>query len=323
MFQIAFNESGNVHYLIARADCYAATGDNDLALTAFEWADEIESARPNEERYIESTIARLTPPPTAEPEAAVASAEPELRRPNGYIHLSSVYRMNDTFTPPVPMMDLNEPHAGGELGWIALRGPQENAPSLGLFVRAYGALETDGVNMDQDTLQGGVGLRLQPFDWLDLFVRGEWLFPIGRDAREGWMFSASHSWGVGGEWRGMDHPWIFADTHLNGSWLPSYEDHPEYVTGSAETRLGFALPLGERLALLPYGVASLRYHEEDGTPHDAIGEAGLGLGLRYWFAGDVPGTVDLLGEYRWFVVDDTSVPLSEDGTWMGRLVISR
>ena len=324
MFQIAFNESGNVYYLIARADCYAATGSEDLALEGFAWAAENNaSARAGERAYIESTMARLTPTP--EPDTAeVAAAEepPALREPNGYLYASSLYRMNDTFTPPVPMADLSEPHIGAELGWYPLRGIVDSIPDIGLFVRAYGALETDGVKMDDDSLQGGVGLRLEPFDALDLTLRGEWLFPIGGNAREGWMFSASHEWGVGGDWRGTAEPWIVATTELAGTWLPERDGFSEYVSGRAETTLGFALPLTEGVALIPHGVAAMRYSEDD-TMHNALGEAGLGLDLRFWFGGENQGTIDIIGQYRWFVLDDTALPLTEDGTWMGRVVVSR
>jgi hypothetical protein len=269
-------------------------------------------------------MARLAPAPAPE-ETQTAAAETEApapRRPNGYIHVSSLYRMNDTFPPPVPQADLLQPHIGAELGWFPFRNRAPDAPDLGLFVRAYGAVETDGVKMDEDSLQGGVGLRLQPFDFANLAIRGEWLFPIGRNAREGWMVSASNSFGVGGEWRGMAHPWLFAQTEMNGAWLPEYDGNPEYLSGSAETRLGFVLPLVNRLALIPHAVGAIRYSEDD-TTHNALGEAGLGLDLRYWFPGEVPGTLDVIGEYRWYFLDDTSLPLSEDGAWMGRVVISR
>lgn len=324
MFQIAFNESGNVYYLIARADCYAATGSEDLAREGFAWAAENEgAARASERSYIERTLARLTSAPQPDAAEVVAAHEPPaLREPNGYLYASSLYRMNDTFTPPVPMADLNEPHIGAELGWYPLRGIVDDIPDIGLFVRAYGAVETDGVKMDDDSLQGGVGLRLEPFDGLDLTLRGEWLFPIGTNAREGWMFSAAHEWGVGGDWRGMAAPWIVATSSLNGAWLPERDGFSEYVSGRAETTLGFALPLTERVALIPHGVAAMRYSEDD-TDHNALGEAGLGLDLRFWYGDRNQGTIDIIGQYRWFVLDDTTLPLSEDGTWMGRVVVSR
>lgn len=323
MFQAAFNESGNVHYLIARADCYAAYGYLAQAREGFAWALESRAAtRESERTYMAQSLLRLTEDPSADAAPAelesARDAAPPRRDSNGTFVASALYRTNDTYAPPVPQADLREPHIGAEWGWFPLRGRIEADHGLGIFVRAYGALEEDSTKLDDGSLQGGVGLRLSPLPFSDLTLRGEWLFPIGENAREGWMFSASQSWGVGGEWRSGGRPWVVANTDLDAAWLP---DDPEFVAASAETMLGIALPLGEGSALIPHGVAAIRY-SEDQLIGRTLGEAGLGLGLRLWPGGEsTHNTIDLTLQYRWFVLDDMPLPLEEDGTWIGRITL--
>jgi len=330
VFQVAFNESGNVHYLIARADCYAAFGSDDLALEGFEWARDSDTAtRAGEQNYISRTIARLGAEATtqladaAETELPEEMETTEPEEPNGYLYASAMYRMEDLGTVPVPQADLTLPHVGAEWGWYPLRGRLEAGHGLGIFARAYASVDTDSVRIQDETLQAGVGLRLQPFRFADLVLRGEWLIPIGEDAREGWMLSAAHDWGVGGNWRSTYVPWIIADTHLEAAWLP---EEPEFVSINGETILGLAIPMTERIAFLPHGVGSVRYSEDE-TMHEAVGEAGLGIGLRYWFDGGGndanEGAIDVLLQYRWFFLEDTTIPLAEDGTWVGRVIVRR
>ncbi len=325
MFQVAFNESANIHFLIARANCYLATDDADLALEGFEWAGASGAAMGSGVReFISQQIARLGDPvPAAEggPETVQGTqAPPELRTPNGYVSASALFRTNDTIPTPVPQADLNEPHVGAEFGWHPFWRDGERADDVALFARVFGALETDGVKVDEDTLQGGVGLSLRPFGFLDLVVRGERLIPIGEDALEGWLFSGSYNWEAGNTWLTADHPWWVAHTRLDAAWIP---EDPEYISASGETLFGAAIPIGERIALIPHGVAALRYSEDE-FEYNALGEAGVGLTLRHWFAGNTPArTMDISLQYRWFVLEDTVFPLEEDGAWVARLILER
>jgi len=332
VFQVAYNENPIVHYLIARADCYAARGHGDLAREAFALAQDIGSPMTASERqYIERTIARLDEAAGLQSSTLPADQgepQPELRdrstrEPNGYFEASALYRDQETLAPPVPQADLTEAHIGAEWGWYFGRGIMEGFHGFALFARAYGAVETDSVEIRDESLQAGVGLRLEPFRSADFVFRAEWLVPLGDDAREGWMMSASHQWGVGGDWRATSQPWVVANTYVDTAWLL---EEPEYMSASAETRLGIAIPIAARLALVPHGIAAVHYREDE-IDHDAYGEAGLGLGIRYWFDREHQegnrGSLDLDFQYRWYVLEDTITPFTEDGTFVGRITINR
>lgn|GEM_PF-1780055 len=326
MYQVAFNESTNVHYLIARADCYAATGETELALEGFEWAEESDTAtRPSERSYIARLLARLrgttvTDGDATETSSSASSGTENETPPNGYALVSALFRTNDVLPSPNALVDFNEPHVAAELGWHPFSRSGVLADDVTLFARAAASLETNGAKIDQDTIQGGVGLRLEPFSFADLTVRAEWLFPIGDDTYEGWMVSGEYNWGTGQEWQSTEYPWIFANTNLRASWLP---DEPEYVSASGETILGIAVPLGERVAVIPHGVATLRYNEDESI-YNALGEAGAGLTFRAWFNDGRPrGTMDWTVQYRWLVLEDTVLPPEEDGAWIGRLTVRR
>ncbi len=248
--------------------------------------------------------------------------EVEMLERNWYAYGSAVYRSSDINTSGLAQNDRDQSQLGAEVGWFPLRGRIGVARNLGVYARVFESFEPGTFELRDQSTQAGVGLRLKPFEFTDFVVRGERMIAIGDEARNAWLLSAAHSWGVGGDWRPTADNWTVASTYVEAAWIP---DDPEFVSGFGELFVGRAFPVARQLALIPHVVSSMRYSEDEFTQNLLV-EAGLGLGLRYWFDEDVytapRGTVDLQLQYRWYVLEDTDLPLSSDGSFVGRLIIT-
>ncbi len=246
----------------------------------------------------------------------------ELER-TGYAYGSAVYRSTDINASGLTGADRDQSQWSALVGWYPLRGRVSAGRNLSIFARAYQSFEPGGFSLRDETLQAGVGLRLQPFDSFGLTLSGERLIAVGDEARNAWLFSAAHGWGIGGDWRPTDRRWTVASSYLEAAYIP---DDPQVLSGFGELFLGQAFAIAPRLAVIPHVVASVRYSEDEFVTN-FLSELGVGASLRYWFDDtryQAPrGSIDFQLQYRWFAYDDTEIPLTDDGAVVGRVTISR
>lgn len=240
-----------------------------------------------------------------------------------YLYGSASYRSSDINSSGLPGNDRNQSQIGVEAGWYPLRGRVSWGRGFSVFARAYESFEPDSFELREESAQGGIGLRLQPFESFQFVLTAERLIAIGELARDAWQFTAAHGWGVGGDWRPADDNWWVANTYLEGAWIP---EEPSFMSVNGEATAGRAFRIAPHLAVIPHGVVSARYSEDEFV-QNFLGELGLGVSLRYWFDDSryhAPrGTAELQLQYRWYAYEDTAIPLTDDGTFLGRLVISR
>jgi tetratricopeptide (TPR) repeat protein len=158
-----------------------------------------------------------------------------------------------------------------------------------LFSRLFWSYDPDAwsFDIDEDSLQIGLGARYKPFSRHNLWLSLEHLFEIGDDTDNNWLARLSWSHTRGAGW------YLTPNGELPTSelYLTLYADvakffqHDEEWVLTGTTRLGWTFNRGPQWQLSPfaYGVAQGTF---DDDPMTAYVEAGAGLALRFRFRFD-------------------------------------
>lgn len=175
---------------------------------------------------------------------------------------------------------------------------------LEAYARLLWGLEPGSLRFDEDSYQGGVGVRYKPLADLNLFVSGERLFSVGSAARDAWMgrVQVSDSRGMAplpGE--GVGHySTVYGDAAAFSGPGPD-------AALFAEVRQGVSVPLGRGLRLAPH-VAGYGRWEEGEVPGGSYLEAGPGVSLRAELGSPRyrphVAVFELLVQYRWTELED-------------------
>lgn len=152
-----------------------------------------------------------------------------------------------------------------------------NGRTVTLFGRVLWGYEGAGLRLREDSLQGGVGLRVKPFSSHNLALSAERLFSLGAAARDDWMARLSFSWDRGASFDPFASGWTY---------LSFYGDVALVLPGdlylSGEIRAGRTFRLGGRWALTPHLLVAAARREETDVVADLF-EAGSGLSLKLLF----------------------------------------
>jgi tetratricopeptide (TPR) repeat protein len=161
-----------------------------------------------------------------------------------------------------------------------------NGKIFQLFSRLFWSYPPDAwsFEVDEDSLQVGLGARYKPFSHHNLFVSLERLFKIGDATENNWLARLSWSHTRGVDW----HSPQSGETTASVPYLALYADvakffqHDEELVLTGTTRVGWTFKQGKTWQFSPfvYGVAQGLIHD---TPITARVETGLGLSLRFRF----------------------------------------
>lgn len=168
-----------------------------------------------------------------------------------------------------------------------------------VFGRVLWNVVPQSLRFDEDSFQGGFGLRYKPLKTQNLWLQGERLVRFGENAIDSWLLRLLYSWDYGydlkfGEKR-WDYTYFYGDTayftRSPGTWAYYFEG-----------RQGITFNIRDRFLITPHVEADLRY-QDPLTSAGSYLEGGVGLSLRYLFYQPKyeihRGSFEVLAYYKW------------------------
>lgn len=206
--------------------------------------------------------------------------------------------------------DFRNTTQGGILGGvIPSQGGVELAfqpPVIGLrnerifqvFTRFLWNAPPGGLNVDSDSVQGGVGLRYKPFRKLDFYVGAERLFKVGGNAVNNWLLRASYGWNDGDEMKPGQSSWNYSTVYTD---LGYFTNDPGIVAFYGEMRQGYSFNFYDSLLVTPHLVLDGRTQNHDVSDISYL-EGGGGFSFRYFFNESrytsARSSIELLTQYK-------------------------
>ncbi|MGJ0427855.1 tetratricopeptide repeat protein [Methylobacter sp.] len=206
--------------------------------------------------------------------------------------------------------DFRNTTQGGILGGvIPSQGGVELAfqpPVIGLrnerifqvFTRFLWNAPPGGLNVDSDSVQGGVGLRYKPFRKLDFYVSAEHLFKVGGDAINDWLLRASYGWNDGDEMKPGQLSWNYSTVYAD---LGYFINDPGIVAFYGEMRQGYSFNFYDTFLVTPHLVLDGRTQDHDESNISYL-EGGGGFSFRYFFNESrytsARSSIELLAQYK-------------------------
>ena len=147
------------------------------------------------------------------------------------------------------------------------------------FVRVLWNIKPTSLRFDEDSFQGGVGLRYKPLKTQNLFLWGERLFKLGNNALDTWLLRMLYSWNYGYDLKPgkpwWDYTYVYGDaayfTNAPGTWA--------YY---AEFRQGVTFNFNDKFLLTPHLVIDARYQDPLNLNSSYL-EEGVGVSLKFLF----------------------------------------
>ena len=194
-----------------------------------------------------------------------------------------------SLTPGVPTTAERLGSAGigaASITWTPHLPGDSDPQRLAVYARTLWANDPGSFSPLGKTFQGGIGIRVHPFQQIPLFLWAERMIKLGGESQNNWLLRATAGWDTGTAWRagGTDslrHGWepyasVYGDVarllQVNRDWLVA-----------AEGRLGGSIQPREQLKLIPY--AFVRYEldsAKNGSDYSVQVGAGLSLRLRFF-----------------------------------------
>lgn len=189
--------------------------------------------------------------------------------------------------------------AGLDVSWRPPGIGYERNRILEAYARLLWGLEPGSLRFDDDSYQGGVGVRYKPLADLNLFVSAERLFSVGAAARDAWMARAQVSDSRGAAPLPGEGPGHYSILYGDAAWFSGAGPDAALF---AEVRQGVSVPLGPGLRLAPHLAGYARW--EDGeVPRSTYWEGGPGVSFRAELGSPRyrphVAVFELLLQYRW------------------------
>jgi hypothetical protein len=147
-----------------------------------------------------------------------------------------------------------------------------------LFARILWNIRPRSLDFDEESYQGGLGIRYKPLRTHNLYVSAERLYKIGDRSENNWLLRALYSWDYGYDLRPGEPRWNY--TFLFGD-LAYFVKNPR-TTYYLEARQGITFNVRDTLLVTPHLILDGRYQD----PHrigSSYFEGGIGLSLKYLF----------------------------------------
>lgn len=217
-----------------------------------------------------------------------------------------------------PAASPGESHFGAEAGWR----PEEfhhDGRMIVFYGRVYGYGQSDdSYKIDEESWQGGLGVRAKPFKEIDLQFGIERLFKIGDFSWDAWLFRSAYFWGDGGELKPYEDNWNFTSLYVDFAAVPD----PRFTSVFFEGMQGRRYLIGDRTTVTPHIVLSA-YETNDPYQSTTNVEAGPGVSLTYYGHEDkyhAPrSTTELRLQYRLGLHTDSGVT---DDAWVLGLFVT-
>ncbi|MEF3073774.1 hypothetical protein V2P20_01925 [Methylobacter sp. Wu1] len=167
-----------------------------------------------------------------------------------------------------------------------------------VFTRFLWNAPPGGLNVDADSVQGGIGLRYKPFRKLDFYVSAEHLFKVGGDAINDWLLRASYGWNDGDEMKPGQSSWNYSTVYAD---LGYFINDPGIVAFYGEMRQGYSFNFYDAFLVTPHLVLDGRTQDHDESNISYL-EGGGGFSFRYFFNESrytsARSSIELLAQYK-------------------------
>lgn len=148
-----------------------------------------------------------------------------------------------------------------------------------VFARVLWNIKPTSMRFDEDSFQGGVGLRYKPLKTQNLYLWGERLFRMGENALDTWLLRLLYSWDYGYDLQPGKRWWDY--TFLYGD-AAYFTKDPGIWTYYGEIRQGVTFNFNDTFLVTPHLVADFRY-QDPLTANSSYLEGGAGVSLKYLF----------------------------------------
>jgi hypothetical protein len=147
-----------------------------------------------------------------------------------------------------------------------------------VFGRVLWGSDAGSVSINNDSLQGGVGLRYKPKAQQDIYLSGERLVKFGDNAQNEWLLRASYGWSRGYELKSDADSWNTFTIYADSGYFTGRDIWAVY----AEVREGRSFLVANNVVFMPHVTISGQYQKPDSFK-GSYSETGLGVSLRYLF----------------------------------------
>ncbi len=170
----------------------------------------------------------------------------------------------------------------GQVGAEAEYRPEglfEAGKGVSVFARGFATFEDGSLEVRDETLQLGAGVRWKPFAAQNFNLTGERLIAAGDLARDAWLARISYGWSDGIDWRAGETDWNYTVAYADAAHI---FDDPEFTSLYGSFRQGRRFAVGEKTAVTPYVVAVAQWSDDDFAERERF-EAGVGVAFSVWF----------------------------------------
>ena len=150
---------------------------------------------------------------------------------------------------------------------------------LQFFTRLLWTTQPRSLDIDEDSLQGSIGLRYKPFKTQNFFLSAEKLFKVGRNSDDNWLLRALYGWGYDTDLRPDRLYWNY--TLVYGD-LGYFIEAPSTWAYYGEVRQGLTFNIGNSLLISPHLVIDGRVQSPD-PGQISYFEGGGGVSFKYLF----------------------------------------
>tara|TARA_R100000027_G_scaffold67028_1_gene64268 strand:- start:1641 stop:4190 length:2550 start_codon:yes stop_codon:yes gene_type:complete len=170
-------------------------------------------------------------------------------------------------------------------GQISYRPPVigfRDYSTFDVFLRVIGQFDDNSIRPNEDTWQGGVGGEWKPFKAFNFVTSLEYLFKIGDQSREGWLWRNRGSYAYGDYPRTSELWWPTISLYGEAAWLFDNHWREEELSLYTEDRLGISWRLMDNMSLtFPQVQGAIRYLIDGYTDRSSYYYGGFGANLRY------------------------------------------
>ena len=190
-----------------------------------------------------------------------------------------------------------------------------------VFGRLLWNVEPSSLDLDDDSVQAGIGVRYKPLRRHNVFLSVERLIAIGDRAQDDWLLRALYSW---------EHRPADIDERTLWSYTTVFADAAYFAEQSVgvlygEARQGLTWRAASRLLVTPHVVLDARY-QDSGGPFDSFFEGGAGVAMRYLFNSSryegYRSSVELVVQYKAGRFFDRGHTAAGDADFSGVVVTS-
>ena len=146
-----------------------------------------------------------------------------------------------------------------------------------IFTRVLWNIKPGSMRFDENSFQGGVGLRYKPLKTQNFYLWGERLFKLGDKALDDWLLRLLYSWDYGYDLKPGHSWWNYTFLYGDAAYFTKAQGTWAYY---GEIRQGVTFNLNDSVLFTPHLVADVRYQDPLRLNSSYL-EVGGGLSVKF------------------------------------------